>query len=119
MGLIGKNTTAQLLSYDLGGGTAFDISILEIRDGVFKVLSTHGDTFLGGDNFDERIIDWMADEFEQEHGIDLRCGVKEDDRRRLQRMKEAAEEAKIELSTVPTTEISLPFIIDGESGPQT
>ena len=115
-GFDGKND-GTIAVYDLGGGT-FDISILEIRDGVFKVLSTHGDTFLGGDNFDERIIDWMADEFEQEHGIDLRCGVKEDDRRRLQRMKEAAEEAKIELSTVPTTEISLPFIIDGESGPQ-
>ena len=115
-GLDGKSD-GNIAVYDLGGGT-FDISIIEISDGVFRVLSTHGDTFLGGDNFDERIIDWMADEFENANGIDLRSGESEDDRRRLQRMKEAAEDAKIELSTVSSTEINLPFITDDAGGPR-
>jgi molecular chaperone DnaK len=98
--------------YDLGGGT-FDISILEVGDGVFEVRSTNGDTYLGGDNFDERIIDWMANEFKQEHGIDLR-----QDRQALQRLKEAAEKAKIELSSTHNTDIQLPFITADASGPK-
>src|SRR5690606_30916827 len=96
--------------YDLGGGT-FDISILEVGDGVFEVRSTNGDTYLGGDNFDERIINWIADEFKKESGIDLR-----NDRQALQRLKEAAERAKIELSSTLTTEINLPFITADASG---
>ncbi|MCB9202737.1 MAG: molecular chaperone DnaK [Flavobacteriales bacterium] len=98
--------------YDLGGGT-FDISILELGDGVFEVLSTNGDTHLGGDDFDDVIIDWMADEFEKEEGIDLRK-----DAIALQRLKEAAEKAKIELSSGTQTEINLPYITATASGPK-
>jgi molecular chaperone DnaK len=98
--------------YDLGGGT-FDISILELGEGVFEVKSTNGDTYLGGDDFDERIIKWLADEFMKDQGIDLRK-----DKMALQRLKEAAEKAKIELSTVAETEINLPFITADASGPK-
>jgi molecular chaperone DnaK len=98
--------------YDLGGGT-FDISILELGEGVFEVKSTNGDTFLGGDDFDERIIKWLADEFLKDQGIDLRK-----DKMALQRLKEAAEKAKCELSTVMDTEINLPFITADASGPK-
>jgi molecular chaperone DnaK len=98
--------------YDLGGGT-FDISILDVGDGVFEVRSTNGDTFLGGDDFDQRIIDWICQEFQRDQGIDLR-----QDRMALQRLKEAAEKAKIELSTVLQTEINLPFITADASGPK-
>jgi len=98
--------------YDLGGGT-FDISILEIGDGVFEVKSTNGDTFLGGEDFDQRIIDYLADEFRKEQGIDLRS-----DKLALQRLKEAAEKAKIELSSAKETEINLPFITADASGPK-
>ena len=98
--------------YDLGGGT-FDISILEIGDGVFEVKSTNGDTFLGGDDFDIRIIDWLVDEFKKDQGIDLK-----NDRMALQRLKEAAERAKIELSSAQETEINLPFITADASGPK-
>lgn len=98
--------------FDLGGGT-FDISILEIGDGVFEVKSTNGDTHLGGDDFDQRLIDWMADEFKKDEGIDLRK-----DAMALQRLKEAAEKAKIELSASMQTEINLPFITATESGPK-
>lgn len=98
--------------YDMGGGT-FDISILEVGDGVFEVRSTSGDTFLGGDDFDRRIIDYIADEFARQHGIDLR-----QDRQALQRLKEAAEKAKMELSSVVETEINLPFIAFDASGPK-
>ena len=98
--------------YDLGGGT-FDISILHIGDGVFEVKSTNGDTHLGGDDFDQRVIDWMADEFKREQGIDLR-----QDRMALQRLKEAAERAKIELSSAQQTEINLPFVTADASGPK-
>lgn len=101
-----------LAVYDLGGGT-FDISILDVGDGVFEVKSTNGDTFLGGDDFDQRIINWIADEFKREQGIDLR-----NDRQALQRLKEAAEKAKIELSTVMQTEVNLPFITADASGPK-
>ena len=98
--------------YDLGGGT-FDVSVLEIGDGVFEVKSTNGDTFLGGEDFDARVIDYMADEFRREQGIDLRK-----DRLALQRLKEAAEKAKIELSSSKETEINLPFITADASGPK-
>lgn len=98
--------------YDLGGGT-FDISILQLGDGVFEVKSTNGDTFLGGDDFDQKIIDWLADEFRKEQGIDLR-----QDRMAMQRLKEAAEKAKIELSSVLQSEINLPFITADASGPK-
>jgi molecular chaperone DnaK len=98
--------------YDLGGGT-FDISILDVGDGVFQVRSTSGDTFLGGDDFDQRVIDYLANEFQREHGIDLRK-----DRQALQRLKEAAEKAKIELSSVMQTEINLPYITADASGPK-
>ena len=98
--------------YDLGGGT-FDISVLDVGDGVFEVKSTNGDTFLGGDDFDQRIINWVADEYKKEQGIDLR-----NDRQALQRLKETAEKAKIELSTVMQTEINLPFITADASGPK-
>jgi molecular chaperone DnaK len=102
----GKNIERTVAVYDLGGGT-FDISILEISsDGVFKVISTAGDTFLGGEDFDMRIIDWLVDGFMREHGIDLR-----QDRMALQRLKDAAEKAKCELSSVPETEVNLPFVI--------
>jgi len=98
--------------YDLGGGT-FDVSILQVGDGVFEVRSTNGDTFLGGDDFDQRIIDWAADEFKKDQGIDLRT-----DRQALQRLKESAEKAKIELSTVMQSELNLPFITADASGPK-
>lgn len=98
--------------YDLGGGT-FDISILDVGEGVFQVRSTSGDTFLGGDDFDMRIIDHIADEFKRDHGIDLR-----DDRQSLQRLKEAAEKAKIELSSMMQTEINLPYITADATGPK-
>ncbi|MGH7266881.1 MAG: molecular chaperone DnaK [Candidatus Rokuibacteriota bacterium] len=98
--------------YDLGGGT-FDISILEIGEGVFEVKATNGDTHLGGDDFDQKIIDWIAEEFRKEHGIDLRK-----DRMALQRLKEAGEKAKCELSTTLQTEINLPFITADASGPK-
>src|SRR5213083_1574157 len=98
--------------YDLGGGT-FDISILQLGEGVFEVKSTNGDTHLGGDDFDQRIVDWLADEFRKDQGIDLRR-----DRMALQRLKEAAERAKIELSSSMQTEINLPFITADASGPK-
>src|SRR5512136_2355817 len=98
-----KKVDQKIAVYDLGGGT-FDISILDVGEGGFQVLSTNGDTFLGGDDFDQRIINWIADEFKKEQGIDLRS-----DRMALQRLKESAEKAKIELSTVMQTEINLPF----------
>jgi molecular chaperone DnaK len=102
----GKHIDRTVAVYDLGGGT-FDISILEISsDGVFKVISTAGDTFLGGEDFDMRVIDWLVDGFNREHGIDLR-----QDRMALQRLKDAAEKAKCELSGVPETEVNLPFVI--------
>jgi len=107
-----KKKDEQIAVYDLGGGT-FDISILSLGDGVFEVISTNGDTYLGGDDFDLRIIDWIADEFKREQGIDLR-----QDRMALQRLKEAAEKAKKELSTVMQTEINLPFITADQSGPK-
>jgi molecular chaperone DnaK len=102
----------QIAVYDLGGGT-FDISIIDVSDGVFEVQSTNGDTLLGGDNFDERIIMYLADEFQKENGIDLRK-----DMQALQRLKEAAEKAKIELSTTIQTEINLPYITADASGPK-
>jgi molecular chaperone DnaK len=98
--------------YDLGGGT-FDISILTVGEGVLEVRATNGDTFLGGDDFDQRIIDWIVDEFRKDQGIDLR-----QDRMALQRLKEAAEKAKIELSSAQTTDINLPFITADASGPK-
>jgi len=96
--------------YDLGGGT-FDISILEIGEGVFEVKATNGDTFLGGDDFDRRIVDWIADEFKKENGVDLR-----EDKQALQRLRDAAEKAKIELSSATETEINLPYITQGPAG---
>ena len=107
-----KKGQGKIAVYDLGGGT-FDISILEIGDGVFEVKSTNGDTFLGGEDFDQRIIDCLADEFQKEQGIDLRK-----DRMALQRLKEAAEKAKIELSSTTETEINLPFITADQNGPK-
>jgi molecular chaperone DnaK len=107
-----KKKEEKIAVYDLGGGT-FDISILEIGEGVFEVKSTNGDTHLGGDDFDQRIIDWLADEFMKENGIDLRKDVMA-----LQRLKEAAEKAKCELSTTVSTEINLPFITADASGPK-
>src|SRR5512135_3904378 len=107
-----KKVDQKIAIYDLGGGT-FDISILDVGEGVFEVLSTNGDTFLGGDDFDQRIMNWIADEFKRSDGIDLRS-----DRMALQRLKEAAEKAKIELSTVMQTEINLPFITADASGPK-
>jgi molecular chaperone DnaK len=107
-----KKKDEKIAVYDLGGGT-FDISILEIGDGVFEVKSTNGDTHLGGDDFDQRVITWLADEFKKENGIDLR-----QDRMALQRLKEAAERAKIELSSTMSTEINLPFVTADASGPK-
>jgi molecular chaperone DnaK len=107
-----KKKDEQIAVYDLGGGT-FDISVLEIGDGVFEVKATNGDTHLGGDNFDQRIVDWIADEFKREHGIDLRT-----DRMALQRLREAAEKAKIELSSTVQTQINLPFITADATGPK-
>jgi len=107
-----KKKDERISVYDLGGGT-FDISILEIGDGVFEVKSTNGDTFLGGDDFDLRIMDWLVEEFKKDQGIDLKK-----DRMALQRLKEAAERAKIELSSSQETEINLPFITADASGPK-
>ncbi|MEJ2231086.1 MAG: molecular chaperone DnaK [Nitrospirales bacterium] len=107
-----KKKDERIAVYDLGGGT-FDISILEIGEGVFEVKSTNGDTFLGGDDFDLRVMDWLVDEFKKDQGIDLR-----NDRMALQRLKEAAERAKIELSASQETEINLPFITADASGPK-
>ena len=107
-----KKDGATIAVYDLGGGT-FDVSILEIGDGVFEVKSTNGDTFLGGEDFDMRLVDYLADEFKKENSIDLR-----DDKLALQRLKEAAEKAKIELSSAAQTEINLPFITADQAGPK-
>jgi molecular chaperone DnaK len=107
-----KKNSGTIVVYDLGGGT-FDISVLEIGDGVFEVKSTNGDTFLGGEDFDSRIIDYLADEFKKEQGIDLR-----QDKLALQRLKEGAEKAKIELSASMQTEINLPFITADQAGPK-
>ena len=107
-----KKSEERIVVYDLGGGT-FDVSILEIGDGVFEVKATNGDTFLGGDDFDLRIIDWLVEEFKKDQGIDLK-----NDRMALQRLKEAAERAKIELSSAQETEINLPFITADASGPK-
>ncbi|OIO92317.1 MAG: molecular chaperone DnaK [Anaerolineae bacterium CG2_30_64_16] len=107
-----KKSSETILVFDLGGGT-FDVSILEVGDGVVEVKATHGDTHLGGDDWDQRIVDTVADEFKREQGIDLR-----NDRQALQRLKEAAEKAKIELSTVMETELNLPFITADASGPK-
>ena len=98
-----KKKDEKIAVFDLGGGT-FDVSILEVGDGVFEVKSTNGDTFLGGDDFDQRIIDYLADEFKKDQGVDLRK-----DRMALQRLKEAAEKAKIELSSSMETEVNLPI----------
>ncbi len=107
-----KKTSGTIAVYDLGGGT-FDISILEIGDGVFEVKSTNGDTFLGGEDFDQRLVNYLTDEFKKETGIDLK-----NDRLALQRLKEAAEKAKIELSSATQTEINLPFITADATGPK-
>ena len=107
-----KEDSHKILVYDLGGGT-FDVSLLEIGDGVFEVLATNGDTHLGGDDFDQRIIDYLASEFKKENNIDLKA-----DRMALQRLKEAAEKAKIELSGVMSTNINLPFITADATGPK-
>jgi molecular chaperone DnaK len=107
-----KKTSETVLVFDLGGGT-FDVSILEVGEGVFEVKSTAGDTHLGGDDFDKRVVDWLAEEFRREQGIDLR-----QDRQALQRLTEAAEKAKIELSSVVETTISLPFITADATGPR-
>jgi molecular chaperone DnaK len=107
-----KKENETILVWDLGGGT-FDVSVLEVGEGVIEVKSTNGDTHLGGDDWDQRIVDWIADEFRKEQGIDLR-----QDRQALQRLKEAAEKAKIELSTMLETEINLPFVTADASGPK-
>ena len=107
-----KKKNEKIAVFDLGGGT-FDVSILEIGDGVFEVKATNGDTFLGGEDFDQMIIDWIADEFKKDQGIDLRS-----DKMALQRLKEAAEKAKMELSSAMQTEINLPFITADQSGPK-
>src|SRR5215475_6338401 len=107
-----KQKDEKIAVFDLGGGT-YDISILELGDGVFEVKATNGDTFLGGEDFDQRIIDWLADEFRKDQGIDLRK-----DRMALQRLKEAAERAKCELSSSMETDINLPFITADQSGPK-
>ncbi len=109
---LGKSETERIVVYDLGGGT-FDVSILEMNEGVFEVLSTSGNTFLGGEDFDDRIINWMVEQFQEETGINLR-----QDRLALQRLKEAAERAKCELSSVTETNINLPFIAADQSGPK-
>ncbi len=107
-----KDTDEKILVYDLGGGT-FDVSILELGDGVFEVLSTNGNTKLGGDDFDQRIVDWIAEEFKKTNGIDLK-----NDKMSLQRLKDAAEAAKIELSSATTAQINLPFITSDATGPK-
>ncbi|MGH9942395.1 MAG: molecular chaperone DnaK, partial [Pyrinomonadaceae bacterium] len=109
---LGRAGSERIAVYDLGGGT-FDVSILELSDGVFEVLSTSGNTFLGGEDFDERIIGWMVEQFQSETGVDLRS-----DRLALQRLKEAAERAKCELSSLTETNINLPFIAADPSGPK-
>ncbi len=109
---LGSKAEELIAVYDLGGGT-FDISILEVGDGVFEVKSTNGDTFLGGDDFDQRVIDWAADQFKMQEGIDLR-----NDKQALQRLREAAEKAKIELSTTMQSELNLPFITADATGPK-
>jgi molecular chaperone DnaK len=107
-----KKNAETILVFDLGGGT-FDVSVLEVGDGVFEVKATSGDTHLGGDDYDRRIVDWVADEFQKEEGIDLRK-----DKQALQRLLEAAEKAKVELSSVVQTEINLPFITADQNGPK-
>ncbi len=107
-----KKKNEVIAVYDLGGGT-FDISVLDVGDGVFQVRSTSGDTFLGGDDFDQRIMDYLADQFQKDNGVDLR-----NDRQALQRLKEASEKAKIELSTTMQTEINLPYVTADASGPK-
>jgi molecular chaperone DnaK len=109
---VGNDKDEMIAVYDLGGGT-FDISILEVGDGVFEVKSTNGNTFLGGDDFDQKIIDWAADQFKMQEGIDLR-----NDRQALQRLREASEKAKIELSTTMQTELNLPYITADATGPK-
>ena len=109
---VDKENDQKIMVYDLGGGT-FDVSIIEMGDGVTEVLATNGDTHLGGDDFDQRVIDWMADDFQKENGIDLRK-----DKMAAQRLKEAAEKAKIELSSATTTNINLPFITADATGPK-
>ncbi|MBM4387167.1 MAG: molecular chaperone DnaK, partial [Deltaproteobacteria bacterium] len=109
---LGKRTAGRIAIYDLGGGT-FDITILEVGEGVFKVIATHGDTFLGGEDIDFRIVDFLVNEFMREHGIDLRG-----DKVALQRLKDAAEKAKIDLSSVREAEINLPFIYADDEGPK-
>ena len=110
-GLDKTDKDEKILVYDLGGGT-FDVSILELGDGVFEVLSTNGDTHLGGDDFDQKIIDWLVDGFKADNGVDL-----SKDKMALQRLKDAAEKAKKDLSGVSEAQISLPFISAGASGP--
>ncbi|MCZ3393186.1 Hsp70 family protein, partial [Enterococcus faecium] len=110
-GLDQNGKDEKILVYDLGGGT-FDVSVLELGDGVFQVLSTNGDTHLGGDDFDQKIIDWLVDEFKKDNGVDL-----SQDKMALQRLKDAAEKAKKDLSGVSEAQISLPFISAGEAGP--
>src|SRR5207244_5684078 len=107
-----KTKDEKIAVYDLGGGT-FDISILELSEGVFEVRSTNGDTHLGGDDFDQRVIEWLSEEFKKDQGVDL-----SKDRIALQRLKEAAEKAKIELSSTTSTEVNLPFISADASGPK-
>ncbi len=107
-----KKSNETILVFDLGGGT-FDVSILEVGDGVFEVKSTHGDSHLGGDNFDKAIVDWLADDFKKDQGIDLR-----QDKQALQRLIEASEKAKVELSSTTETSISIPFITAGSDGPK-
>src|SRR6185369_1054251 len=107
-----KKADEKIAVYDLGGGT-FDISILELGEGVFEVKATNGDTHLGGDDFDQRVIDWLLAEFKRDQGIDLRS-----DPQALQRLKEAAEKAKIELSSAAQTEINLPYVTADQSGPK-
>ena len=107
-----KKSNETILVFDLGGGT-FDVSVLEVGDGVFEVLSTSGDTHLGGDDFDKRIVDFLADDFKKNENVDLRS-----DRQALQRLTEAAEKAKIELSTLPQTQMNLPFITATSDGPK-
>ena len=107
-----KKTEATIAVFDLGGGT-FDITILRLGEGVFEVLSTSGDTHLGGDDFDQKVMEWLVDEFRQETGVDLN-----QDRMALQRLREAAEKAKVELSSVTQTEINLPFISADHTGPK-
>lgn len=106
------DTNEKILVYDLGGGT-FDVSILELGDGVFEVKATNGDTKLGGDDFDQKLIDYIAETFKAENGIDLR-----NDKMAIQRLKEAAEKAKIELSSATQTNINLPFITADATGPK-